>query len=536
MANGIKDLNTEEQEIKDSNLGLTGDITGGQDTGDLDGNLFLSPKEQRGLEAATFATVIGQAPTTGNLIGDFFSTLAQTGPASLATYKEKQNIKEKEAEYKSKKASLASKIKFLDVYDTSSGALVYRRVPETEVIADQTQNPDNPRYIKYFSMGDNKTEFIYNGPGPTNGMPVNVGLNYALATNELDKANNRRLTYTPVEEVTVYYDMKELSNKNMDKVKRPLTRREYNSLPEKERANLTSEEPASYAPLVNEFSKTIEGKVTERNKIKKRLSAATELINYRNSVYENLTKGGKGGEAGRLVLGLDGFKGFVQNGFDALKTSVFGGGTRTEKQIEDMVQQDIKNFGGTDAILEHLEKKNNSGLAMTSAERQVFDYLSGNMSEADEQAVATQGLTAAVTQLVYMVAKTRESGGKFSVPDIEFAFRSIGNSSNPKILMAGIDEVVNKTIMGVVNDTKNAYYDPVNDVRREPIDLYELGDLHAYKNVFLYNQIENYNPIDALPVDLQQRWNAGSSGSPTKTGAPDDPPAGDKPITMEDFE
>ena len=85
--------NTEEQEIKDSNLGLTGDITGGQDTGDLDGNLFLSPKEQRGLEAATFATVIGQAPTTGNLIGDFFSTLAQTGPASLATYKEKQNIK-----------------------------------------------------------------------------------------------------------------------------------------------------------------------------------------------------------------------------------------------------------------------------------------------------------------------------------------------------------------------------------------------------------------------------------------------------------
>ena len=88
MANGIKDLNTEDQEIKDSNLGLTGDITGGQDTGDLDGNLFLSPKEQRGLEAATFATVIGQAPTTGNLIGDFFSTLAQTGPASLATYKE----------------------------------------------------------------------------------------------------------------------------------------------------------------------------------------------------------------------------------------------------------------------------------------------------------------------------------------------------------------------------------------------------------------------------------------------------------------
>ena len=241
------------------------------------------------------------------------------------------------------------------------------------------------------------------------------------------------------------------------------------------------------------------------------MSAATELINYRNTVYENLLIGGKSGDLGKVVLGLEGFKGFVQNGFDAFSKSVFGGGTRTEKQINDEVQQDIKNFGGTDAILEHLENKNNRGAALSKEEREVFDYLSGNLKADDAQAVATQGLTAAVTQLVYMIAKTRESGGKFSVPDIEFAFASVGNSSNPKILMSGIDTVVNKTIMGVVNDTKNAYYDVINDVRPERIDLYETGDLNAYKNVFYYDQIMNYNPLDVLSSDLQNRWGSGVS-------------------------
>ncbi len=531
---GIKALPDNDQDVQDANLGLTGDTSSGQDKGDLGENLFLSEKDQRGLEAATFGSVLGQAPATGSFFGDIFSTLAQTAPAAVATFKERQSIKEKEAEYKEKKQSLAGKIKYLDVYDTSSGALIYRRVPETEIVADQTQNPDNPRYIKYFSMGDNSTEFIYNGPGPSNGMPVKVGLNYALATNELDKANNRNLTYSPVEETTLYYDIKALRNREMDKVKKPLTRKEYNSLSQEERANLTPDEPMDYGAIENEFKQTLAGKVTERNKIKKRLSAATELVNYRNTVYENLIKGGKGGDAGTLVLGLEGFKGFVRNGFDALGKSVFGGGTRSEKQVEDMLQQDVKNFGGTDAILEHLEDKK-AGQTLKGIEKEVYDYLSGNMDPASEQAVATQGLTAAVTQLVYMVAKTRESGGKFSVPDIEFAFRSIGNSSDPKILMSGIDTVVNKTIMGVVNDAKNAYYDPLNDKRPERIDLYETGDLNAYKNVFMYDQLMNYNPLDALSVDLQKRWNGGKA-NPTinNTGSDDDKKDGDP--TAEDFE
>ena len=77
--------------------------------------------------------------------------------------------------------------------------------------------------------------------------------------------------------------------------------------------------------------------------------------------------------------------------------------------------------------------------------------------------------------------------------------------------MSGIDTVVNKTIMGVVNDTKNAYYDVINDVRPERIDLYETGDLNAYKNVFYYDQIMNYNPLDVLSSDLQNRWGSGVS-------------------------
>lgn len=102
MAEGIKALNGDEQNVQDANLGLFGDMSGGQDKGDLDGNLFLSPREQKGLEAATFGSVIGRAPATGSF-GDIFSTLVQTAPAAVATFKERQSTKEKEAEYQSKK-------------------------------------------------------------------------------------------------------------------------------------------------------------------------------------------------------------------------------------------------------------------------------------------------------------------------------------------------------------------------------------------------------------------------------------------------
>lgn len=96
MSEGIKALGNEEQ----------------------DDNLFLSQPEQRGLEAATFGSVLGQAPATGSFFGDIFSTLAQTAPAAVATFKERQSIKEKEAEYKEKmkpdKESFAGKF----VYDS----------------------------------------------------------------------------------------------------------------------------------------------------------------------------------------------------------------------------------------------------------------------------------------------------------------------------------------------------------------------------------------------------------------------------------
>ena len=56
MANGILDLNTDDNTQQDDNL-------------------FLSQPEQRGLEAATFGSVLGQAPATGSFFGDIFSFL-----------------------------------------------------------------------------------------------------------------------------------------------------------------------------------------------------------------------------------------------------------------------------------------------------------------------------------------------------------------------------------------------------------------------------------------------------------------------------
>ena len=172
MSEGIKALPDNDQDNQDANLGLSGGISGGGDKGDLGGNLFLSAPEQRGLEAATFGTVLGQAPATGNIFGDLLSVAAQTAPASLATFKERQNIKEKEAEYKSKKTSLAGKIK--DYYDTSGLTLLHRTLTEQEAYAINQAEPG--RLIPYFSKTANPIEVLDNDPNSiTYGQNIEVG-------------------------------------------------------------------------------------------------------------------------------------------------------------------------------------------------------------------------------------------------------------------------------------------------------------------------------------------------------------------------
>ena len=53
----------------------------------------------------------------------------------------------------------------------------------------------------------------------------------------------------------------------------------------------------------------------------------------------------------------------------------------------------------------------------------------------------TQAAKTSIINLAYAIAKAREPGGRFSVPDIELALESIGESSNKQTFLAGLRRI-----------------------------------------------------------------------------------------------
>ena len=490
MANGIKDLNTEEQEIKDSNLGLTGDITGGQDTGDLDGDLLLSPRESKGLEAAAFATMIGQAPTTGNLIGDFFSTLAQTGPASLAAYKERLSIKEKEAEYKSQKQSLASKLQPKTYYRMVDGDLFPVVMTAKEYYAESQLNPGS--LIPYFDPGKYMEMFYDNREGSdTFGQNVKYSASKAAILNEYRMKNGMNPAFLPKdEEVTVYDDNQTNFNLVKQTMKMSEFKKKFAGKSEEYMANVNTQEPGTEDPFSykNKSTKYLDKNQRARETqegLKPRLVAASGMLDYRKTIVDALAKQkGTTGPVKDVTLGFGNLVGFVQQGIDAFGVAMYG--DKKGSQLAAAEANKLHNDrGGDQAVKNYLEKLEKQR-DLTTAEQKLLDLYTGKLKPADELYASAQTIKTAVTQLVYMVAKTRESGGKFSVPDIEFAFQSIGDGSNIISLQKGIDTIMGETISSLMQSAESAYF----EYGQEPLtkaDLYNHPEFAPFKNIIEYD-------------------------------------------------
>jgi len=488
--NGILDLNTEDQEIKDSNLGLTGDITGGQDTGDLDGDLLLTPRESKGLEAAAFATMIGQAPTTGNLIGDFFSTLAQTGPASLAAYKERLSIKEKEAEYKSKKESLASKLQPKTYYRMVDGDLFPVVMTAKEYYEQSNLNPGS--LIPYFDPGKYMEMFYDNREGSdTFGQNVKYSASKAAILNEYRMKKGMDPAFLPKdEEVTVYDDNQTNFNLVKQTMKMSEFKKKFAGKSEEYMANVKTQEPGTEDPFSykNKVTKYLDVNQRARERqqtLKPRLVAASGMLDYRKTIVDAIAKQkGTTGPVKDVTLGIGNIVGFVQQGIDAFGVAMYG-----DKKGSELAAAEAKKMhndrGGDEAVKNYL-KKLEKQRDLTTAEQKLLDLYTGKLKPADELYASAQTIKTAVTQLVYMVAKTRESGGKFSVPDIEFAFQSIGDGSNIISLQKGIDTIMGETISSLMQSAESAYF----EYGQEPLtkaDLYNHPEFAPFKNIIEYD-------------------------------------------------
>ena len=474
MANGILDINTDENQQDD--------------------NLFLSAPEQRGLEAATYATAIGQAPATGSIFGDIFSTLAQTGPAALSTFKERQSIKEKEAEYKEKKQSLAGKIKFIDAYDTTGGELTYTQLTENEFFNASRKTPG--RYIKYFKKHESPKVVLDNRVGsPTKGQNVDyLGAGYIDFRNNYTKnaqiaqgtaIEDINLPFLPkIENVTVY-------DRNLPRGfrKKEMTTKEFNDFKKTKGDSYMGQVTTGDAPLwyTAETEETLDmGKRgrESREAIKPQLVAAKSMLDYKDEITVALLNKGTSGGARDVVLSIADTVGFVSSGYEALANSLFpklGGKTGADA--------DYKNMQGDQQLINYLENKRDKQGGLSGSENKIYKVLTNTMTGGQEVIADAQRIKTAVTQLVYMVAKTRESGGKFSVPDIQFAFDSIGDGSDPTRLLTGIDSIMREAVSSVVDKTEFAFFNQLEQKPATLTYLYNNPELNPVKRVFEYHAI-----------------------------------------------
>ena len=437
MSEGIKSLGNEEQ----------------------DDNLFLSRPEQRGLEAATFGSVLGQAPATGNIFGDLLSVAAQTAPAAVATFKERQSIKEKEAEYKDKtekKLDLATQFVAL-----TSAPDVPVAVTKQQLYED-TLRPINERlYVKYEKSEESKrlvnvNKKIFNEDGGLVDVVPDI-----VAYTEYKKHPE---LYELQQNLDLYYIYDE--KKPGDISTQNLTTAAAKAIMEKNpNMVVTTKEPALYIEQITEIKARSKDKATEFNNAKKQYKAAGQVVRLAEELDAVIAerKGGKPvtGNFGDAFIALEGLAGGIGSTFSAL----FDPNSEKDREIYADALKKLEQAAEE-------ERKKPGGIKKDS----MYAFANNAALSTSEKA---QKIKSLLTQLVYKIAKSRESGGKFSVPDIQFAFQSAGESSAANVLRTGLSVIVSDVVDDNVRSMRGA-------LREMYPEKYTLRDEN--QNIIGYNE------------------------------------------------
>lgn len=104
----------------------------------------------------------------------------------------------------------------------------------------------------------------------------------------------------------------------------------------------------------------------------------------------------------------------------------------------------------------------------------------------------TQAAKTSIINLAYAIAKAREPGGRFSVPDIELALQSIGESSNKQTFLAGLRRIGLEITGRALTD-----YETIFNVTRDeiPKGYNKVGDQYNYFSGVQFTE-QDKNKID----------------------------------------
>ena len=149
------------------------------------------------------------------------------------------------------------------------------------------------------------------------------------------------------------------------------------------------------------------------------------------------------GPVGNMVLLIDGGRGFIEQSIELFSNTKRNDRIREEQTQGGKEMTYEEEIGLTEQYLNDLKSgqlaktRKAKGQTLSDAEKQFADVL---------RAQETAGLQSDILKFVYTIAKTNETGGRYSVSDIENAIKQVGVSSSRKQLSGGVNSVLNNAI------------------------------------------------------------------------------------------
>lgn len=341
----------------------------------------------------------------------------------------------REIEQREKAAQTAKFASSKEVLDQDTGNIIFKPEEEIQTVMSETK-PDQPRYVP---TADDKTR----QPKPVwdtlEQTEIFVDPNQILNVTKPDGSPR----YVPVGDRTSLVEAYPI----IDGVKSDTAA----FVPKSD----VLENPDKFAPIEGDIEQMIKVGDVQRKK-KQKSDADASMISARNVTQiirrlekDMVEKGAFTGSAGDTVLAITGISGFIDSFVNRQREADPRRYAEERRQTEEAIRK------------------------LTDPENPSYNARITRYLNAPE----TQAAKTSIIDLAYSIAKAREPGGRFSVPDIELALESVGESSNKATFLAGL-----KRIGEQITDNALFEYQTVYDLTRDqiPNKYKEVVDAYSY--------------------------------------------------------
>lgn len=328
----------------------------------------------------------------------------------------------REIEQREKAAQTAKFASSKEVLDQDTGNIIFKPEEEIQTVMSETK-PGQPRFVP---TADDKTRQPKSVWDTVEQTEVFVDPNQILTT-KLEDGSPR---YVPVGKSDSLVKAYEVIGGVQSDTPKFVTKKQV------------IENPDSYIPVEGNIEMMLKMGDVQREK-KQKNDADAAMVAARNVSKIIMTlekdmveKGAFTGSAGDTVLAITGLTGFIDSFVNRQRDADPRGYAEERRQVDESLRK-----------LTDPENPNYNA--------RITRYL--NSPE-------TQAAKTSIIDLAYSIAKVREPGGRFSVPDIELALKSIGESSNKANFLSGL-----KRLGGMITDNTLYEYQMAYDLTRDQI-------------------------------------------------------------------